>query len=142
MTIHFWNFSLEFWVLLHFLLKIENNLVTLWSLFGRYSGKPIVYWEGTCGGYFVELFLHKKKWLLCFAYNTNKNSISNDLDLLRKSFNLFFANYEILLILGDFHVEFDRTCMNAFYVSSFKSLVKKNLFLSKIQKMLIISIWC
>ena len=47
---------------------------------------------------FVELFLDKKKWLLWFAYNTNKNSISNDLDLLRKSFNLFSANYEILLI--------------------------------------------
>ena len=65
-------------------------------------------------GIFVKLFLHKKKWLLSFAYNTNKNSISNDLDLLRKSFNLFSANYEILLVLGDFHVEFDRTCMNPF----------------------------
>ena len=73
----------------------------------------------------VELFLHKKKWLFCFAYNSNKNSISSDLDLLTKSFDLFPANYEILLILGDFNVKFNRTCVNAFCDSSFKSLVKK-----------------
>ena len=77
---------------------------------------------------FVELFLHKKKWLLSCTYNTNKDSISNDLDLLRKRFNLFSGNYGILLILGDFNVEFNRTCMNAFCDSSFKSFVKKPYF--------------
>ena len=74
---------------------------------------------------FVELFLHKNKWLLCCAYNTNKNSISNDLDLLRKTLNLLPANYELFLTL-DFNVEFNRTCQNAFYdFYSLKSFFKK-----------------
>ena len=55
--------------------------------------------------------------------NTNKNSISNDLDLPRK--DLFSGNYEIsLLILGD--LKFNRTCMNSFCDSYYlKSFVKK-----------------
>ena len=78
---------------------------------------------------FVELFLHKNIRLLCCAYNTNKNSISNELGLLRKSFDLLSAYSEIILKLGDFNLEFDRTWMNAFCDSySLKSFAKKTYF--------------
>ena len=55
----------------------------------------------------------------------------------KKKLQLFSANYKILLILGDFQVEFDRTCMNAFYDSPFKSLVKKTYFFQKSRKWLL-----
>ena len=67
--------------------------------------------------------MHKNKWLLCWAYNTNKNSISNELDLLRKT---RFRSCKKILILGDFNVEFNRTCPNTFCDShSLKSFFKK-----------------
>lgn len=46
--------------------------------------------------------------------------------MLRKSPNLFSANYEHVLILRNFNVEFNHACINAFYDSySLQSLVKE-----------------
>ena len=46
---------------------------------------------------FIELNFRKKKWLLCCIYNPNRNNISNHLDLLRRSLDLYSAEYENLL---------------------------------------------
>ena len=47
-------------------------------------------------------------------------------DNSNKSLDLLSANYQISLILGDFNLEFKRTCMNGFCDSySLKSFIKK-----------------
>ena len=50
---------------------------------------------------FIELNFRKKRWLLCCAYNPNRNNISNHLDLLRRSLNLYSAGYEHIIIVRD-----------------------------------------
>ena len=56
-------------------------------------------------GIYRRLNFRKKKRLLCCAYNPNRNNISNHLDVLRRCFDLYSANYEDLIIIGDLNTE-------------------------------------
>ena len=74
---------------------------------------------------FIELNFRKKKWLLCCTYNPNRNNISSHLDLLRKTLDLYSAEYEHFLIVGDFKTEVTQTNIKFFCDSyGFKSLIK------------------
>ena len=48
-----------------------------------------------------------QKWLLNCSYNPDKSNISMHLSALRKSLDLYFAQYENFIIIRDFNVEFD-----------------------------------
>ena len=65
-------------------------------------------------GFYVEINLRKKKWLLCCTYNPNKNKIQFRLENLTKSLALNSSNYENLIILGDFNVSIDNSYMAGF----------------------------
>ena len=65
-------------------------------------------------GFYVEINLRKKKWLLCCSYNPNKNNIQFHLENLTKSLALYSSNYENLIILGDFNVSIDNSYMAGF----------------------------
>ena len=55
-------------------------------------------------GFFVKINLHKKnKWLLCCSYNPTKLQISNHLEELSKSNDLYLTEYDQLLLSGDFN---------------------------------------
>ena len=43
--------------------------------------------------FFVKINLRNKTWLLCYSYNTHKNSISTHIDFLRRK-HLHSFNYE------------------------------------------------
>ena len=75
---------------------------------------------------FIELNFRKKKWLLCCTYNPNKKNISSHLDLLRRrSSDLYSAEYEHFIIVGDFNTEVTQTSMKVFCDSyEFKNLIK------------------
>ena len=60
-------------------------------------------------GFSVEINLRKKKWLLCYFYNPNKNNTHFHLENLTKSLVLPSSNYENLIILGDFNVSIDNS---------------------------------
>ena len=47
--------------------------------------------------FFVEIILHKKKWLINCSYNPNKNNISKALDA-------FSTKYKNVILLDDFNV--------------------------------------
>ena len=65
-------------------------------------------------GFYVEINLRKKKWLLCCSYNPNKNKIQFHLENLTKSLALYSSNHENLIILGDFNVSIDNSYMAGF----------------------------
>ena len=74
---------------------------------------------------FIELNFRKKKWLLCCTYNPNRKNISSHLNLLRKSLDLYSAEYEHFIIVGDFNTEVTQTSMKVFCDSyEFKNLIK------------------
>ena len=65
-------------------------------------------------GFYVEIKLRKQKWLICCSYNANKHSISKDIETLSESINLFSANYENVLLMGDFNVGLDNAVLKDF----------------------------
>ena len=76
--------------------------------------------------FFVEINLRKKKWLLCCSYNPHKNSISTHIDFLRRELDLHSSNYEIFILLGDFHSEMTDSKLKDFCnLYPLKNLIKK-----------------
>ena len=59
-------------------------------------------------GFYVEINVRKKKWLLCCSYNLNKNNTQFHLENMTKCLALYSPNYENLIILGDFNVSIDK----------------------------------
>ena len=75
-------------------------------------------------GFFVEINLRRKKWLLCCSYNSHKNKISSHLDIISKSLDDFSTTYDNLMLLGDFNVEPEEKHMVDFLnVYNLKNLV-------------------
>ena len=58
----------------------------------------------TIEGIFIELNFCKKKWFLNCSYNPSKSNIITHLEHLRRSLELHSANYDNLLLIGDFNV--------------------------------------
>ena len=54
--------------------------------------------------FFVEIILHKKKWLINCSYNPTKNNIKNHLETIIRALDTFSTKYENLVLLGDFNV--------------------------------------
>ena len=79
----------------------------------------------TIEGIFIELNFRKKKWLLSCSYNPSKSNIISHLEHLRRSLDLYSANYDNLLLMGDFNVNTSELNMKDFCDSyGFKSLIK------------------
>ena len=54
---------------------------------------------------FVEINLHKRKWLIGGSYNPTKTMIQEHTKYLSKCLDYFSASYENMIILGDFNSE-------------------------------------
>ena len=61
--------------------------------------------NSTIEGFFIELKLRKKKWLLCCFYNPHRRFISNHLIDIGRNLDLLSTNYDNILLLGDFNAE-------------------------------------
>ena len=76
-------------------------------------------------GIFIELNFRKKKWLLSCSYNSNKNTITDHLEILRRNVNLYSAHYENLIIIGDFNTDINQSCMKSFCESYTSYVIKE-----------------
>ena len=56
-------------------------------------------------GFFIEINLRKKKWLLSCSYNSHKNNIGTHLEIIGKTLDKLSASYDNIILLGDFNVE-------------------------------------
>ena len=65
-------------------------------------------------GFYVEINLQKKKWLLCCSCNPNKNTIKSHIGILHKGLALYSSKYENVIFLGDFNVGMDNSDMTVF----------------------------
>ena len=76
---------------------------------------------------FVEINLSKKKWLLCCSYSPHKSNITNHLKNICKTLDKLSANYDNLILLGDFNVEHEEESIAEFLnLYNLKNLVKQN----------------
>ena len=61
--------------------------------------------NSTIEGFFIELNLRKKKWLLCCTYNPSRTFILDHLSTIVSNIDLLSANYENFFLMGDLSVE-------------------------------------
>ena len=84
--------------------------------------------------FFFELNFRKKKWLVRCSYNPNRNNISNHLEALRKSLDLYSAHYENIVLLGDFNVNINDLIWNLSVNHLDLKVLSKIQYVLKIQK--------
>ena len=53
--------------------------------------------------FFIEINLHKKKWLINCSYNPHKSNIWKHLDIISRSLDALSTRYENIALLGDFN---------------------------------------
>ena len=76
--------------------------------------------------FFFEIIIHKKKWLINYSYNPNKNNIKNLLEIISNVLDAFSTKYENIILLGDFNVCVDDEGMRNFFNSyNLNSLIKQ-----------------
>ena len=76
-------------------------------------------------GFFVEIRLRKKKWLLCSSYNPKKNLIANHLNCIGRNLDSQVGQFEDFILMGDFNVEpSDATMKNFCQIYGCKNIVK------------------
>ena len=59
----------------------------------------------TIEGFFVEINLRKKRWLLCCSYNPKKPLISEHLNEIGKNLDLLLSKYDNFMLIGDLNAE-------------------------------------
>ena len=63
---------------------------------------------------FVEINLHKKKWLINCSYYPHKNNIASHLNVITKASDTYYGTYENVVFLGDFNAGIEETTMKSF----------------------------
>ena len=77
-------------------------------------------------GFYVEINLRKKEWLLCCFYNPKKGNIRAHLEWLNKSLALYLLKYDYFLVLGDSNVCVEDSSMSEFcHTCNLKSLIRE-----------------
>ena len=56
-------------------------------------------------GFFVEINLRKKRWLLCCSYNQKNPLISEHLNEIGKNLDLLLSIYDNFMLMGDLNAE-------------------------------------
>ena len=75
-------------------------------------------------GFFLELNLRKKKWVLC-SYNPQSNFSETHMDSIEKDIDSLSARYENFILIGNFNAEeSDTTTKDLCGIYSFRNLVK------------------
>ena len=76
--------------------------------------------------FFVEIILHKKKWIINCSYNPHKSNIINHINIISRLLDIHSTKYENIVLLGDFNVRADDEAFQTFCKSfSFNSLIKQ-----------------
>ena len=65
-------------------------------------------------GFYVELKLRSKNWLINCSYNPNRNAISNHIGALSDFLDFHSSTYNNIIILGDFNVGVEEPHMKTF----------------------------
>ena len=80
----------------------------------------------TIEGFFLELNLRSKKWLISCSYNPHRTFISHHLNIIGKNLDLLSGNYENIFLMGDFNADMENINLkNLCDLYNFKNLIKE-----------------
>ena len=84
---------------------------------------------------FVEINLHKKKWLINCSYNPHKNNIGSHLNVITKALDTYYGKYENVVFLGEFNAGIEETTMKYFCESyNLTNLIKQPTCFKNLEK--------
>ena len=76
-------------------------------------------------GFFIELNLKSKKWLISCSYNPHRNFILHHLNSIGKNLDLLSGNYENIFRMGDFNADMENVSLKHFCdLYNLKNLIK------------------
>ena len=64
-------------------------------------------------GFYIEINLRKKKWLLCGKHNSHRNT-GNHLDSLSKNVALYSSAFDNYIVISNFNIEVDSKEITSF----------------------------
>ena len=74
-------------------------------------------------GFFVEIILCIKKWLINCSDNPHKSNIGNHLDIISRSLDKHSTTYDNIVIFGDFNAcVYDKALQS--FCKTYSSLIK------------------
>ena len=89
-------------------------------------------------GFFIELNLRRKKWLLRCSYNPKYSQISHHLKEIGKDLDVLTSKYDNIILMGDFNAEPADTVVSDFCeIYNLTNIIRKRLVL-KIQIILVV----
>ena len=65
-------------------------------------------------GFFIELNLRRKKWLLCCCFNSKYSQISHHLKEIGKNLDVLTSKYDNIILMDDFNAEPPDTVVSDF----------------------------
>ena len=90
--------------------------------------------DAYCEGFFTEINLRTKKWLLSCSYNSHKNNIGTHLQIIGKALDKLSTSYNNIILLGDFNVEPEEAKMSEFLNMYGLKIMPVQKLVSKTQK--------
>ena len=77
-------------------------------------------------GFFIELNLRRKKWLLCCSYNPKYSQISHHLKEIGKDLDVLTSKYDNIILMGDFNAEPADTVVSDFCeIYNLKNIIRE-----------------
>ena len=77
-------------------------------------------------GFFIELNLRRKKWLLCCSYDPKYSQISHHLKEMGKNLDVLTSKYDNIILMGDFNAEPADTVVSGFCeIDNLKNIIRK-----------------
>ena len=76
-------------------------------------------------GFFIEINLRRKKWLLRCSYNPKYSQISHHLKENGKNLDVLTSKYDNIILMGDFNVEPADTVGSGFCDFNLKNIIRK-----------------
>ena len=80
----------------------------------------------TIEGFFLELNLRTKKWLISCSYNPHRSFISHHLNSIGKNLDLFSGNHENIFLMGELNADVEKINLKKFSdLYNFQNLIKE-----------------
>ena len=80
-------------------------------------------------GFFIELNIRRKKWLLCCSYNSKYSQISHHLKEIGKYFDVLTSKSGNTILMGDFNAELAGTVVSDFCeIYNLKNIIREKTF--------------
>ena len=77
-------------------------------------------------GFFIELNLRRKKWLLCCSYDPKYSQISHYLKEMGKDLDVLTSKYDNIILMGDFNAEPADTIVSNFCeIYNLKNIIRE-----------------